>query len=161
MKTIPLTQGYETQVSDDKYDKLMKHKWCVDILSENNIYAKRAVCNKEQCITIRMHREIMKVVPGMQIDHRDGNGLNNQTENLRICTKDENNRNRRKIIGSSSKYKGVYWHGVAKKWMVSIEKNNDKFYLGLFKSEIDAAKVYNITAVKLFGEFAKLNIIDK
>jgi hypothetical protein len=61
----------------------------------------------------------------------------------------------------TSKYKGVYWDKNNKKWMSRIKINKKTKYLGRFKSEKEAAEVYNKAAVELFGEFAYLNKIKK
>ena len=65
--------------------------------------------------------------------------------------------NRRKRIGSRSKYKGIYWNKVKNRWLASIKLNSKRMHIGLYDSEIDAAKAYNQKATELFGEFANLN----
>lgn len=57
----------------------------------------------------------------------------------------------------TSKYRGVYWHKGAKKWMVRIG-NKD---LGVYKSEKNAAIMYDLWASYLFGKFAYLNFGGK
>ena len=120
MKEIPLTQGYVALIDDEDYELVSKYKWHVRVCNTNK-YANSNVQKKRT--TMSMHRLIMGFPVGLQIDHCDHNGLNNQKSNLRVCTKDENNRNR--IIGKnkSSKYKGVCWHKATKKWMSRIKLN--------------------------------------
>lgn len=100
----------------------------------------------------------------LQIDHIDGNPLNNQKSNLRICTNTENNKNHRVDARdstlSNSKYKGVRLHDCGK-WVALITVNNKTIYLGLFTKEVDAAISYNNAAIMHFGEFACLNIVDE
>lgn len=95
--------------------------------------------------------------------HIDGNGLNNQRYNLRICTKQENLRNQKPIRGGSSKFKGVYLskaypkYGIKSVWRANIGKDGKAIFLGGFENEIDAAKAYDRAALKYFGEFARVN----
>jgi len=97
------------------------------------------------------------------VDHKDNNRLNNHMNNLRWCTKAENNMNTTKTCGSS-KYKGVAWDKKSKKWRAQIECRYEgrrkRFSLGYFKDEDEAGRKYNAKAKELFGEFAKLNVID-
>lgn len=144
-KCIPLTQGKAALVDDEDFDKLNQYKWCFD-----GQYAQRKVGNK----TIRMHRVILD---SPQVDHIDGDGLNNQRSNLRVCTHTQNQMNRAKHKIMSSKYKGVSWNKPTEKWRARIETNQGSLYLGLFEVEEEAARAYDEAAKENFGEFARLN----
>jgi hypothetical protein len=76
------------------------------------------------------------------VDHINNNPLDNRLDNLQIVSARENTSKDRK--GYSSKYVGVTWHKVAKKWVTHIFIDNKKEYLGLFKKELDAANAYKI-----------------
>lgn len=89
------------------------------------------------------------------VDHRDHNPLNNQRDNLRICSKQENCFNRSKSKNTNCKYKGIY--PKRNKFAAQIKHNGTMFYLGSFNTQEEAAKAYNIKAKELFGEFAALN----
>lgn len=96
------------------------------------------------------------------LDHIDGDRANNNITNLREATKQENGMNRKKNKSyggkqTSSEFKGVSWNKHAKKWQAKIVIDGKMKYLGLFKSEIGAAKAYDIAATKNFGEYARLN----
>lgn len=106
-----------------------------------------------------MHRLILGLQLGdkRECDHRDGNGLNNQRSNLRVCTRAQNNRSGRKLRGGTSKYKGVCWHRHRHKWMSYIRLNGKQTFLGYFNLEADAARTYDVAALKYFGEFALTN----
>lgn len=93
---------------------------------------------------------------GLEIDHMDGDVLNNQRDNLRPCTRQENQRNSRSKNGSSSRYKGVSWNKQSKNWQACINDPR-QIYLGKFDDEVDAARAYNVAAREHFGKFAKLN----
>jgi len=95
----------------------------------------------------------------MVVDHINHNTLDNRRFNLRICTKGQNNMNRKPYIGKSSQYKGVIWAKHIKKWTSKIEKDTIVHHLGTFDREEDAARAYNKKAKELFKEFAYLNEI--
>jgi hypothetical protein len=87
--------------------------------------------------------------------------LDNRRENLRICTIQQNIRNSRKwkTKEQTSKYKGVTWKKEKSKWRAYICVDRKQIHLSYYNSEAEAAKAYNIAAIKYFGEFANLNII--
>ena len=158
MKQIPLTRGKVALVDDDDFEELNQYKWYVHN-EHGYFYAARGMLVEGKVKTIRMHRQIMNAFDAILIDHKDGNGLNNQRYNIRVCTYAENAYNQ-KIKKHSSIFKGVGWREVRKRWRASIRFNDKLKELGLFKSEIDAALVYDNKARELFGEFAKTNFIE-
>lgn len=91
------------------------------------------------------------------IDHIDKNKLNNRIENLRECTQRQNSLNQSGSRRSTSKYKGVSWDKVNKKWLAQIMVHRRGKKLGRFVDELDAARAYNNAALQYFGEFAQLN----
>lgn len=91
------------------------------------------------------------------IDHRDLDGANNRMDNMRPATKSENGANRVAKPGASSQYLGVGWHKAAGKWKAAISTNDRTCHLGLYDSEEDAARAYDVAAGQLHGEFARLN----
>lgn len=91
------------------------------------------------------------------IDHKDGNPLNNDISNLRWATHSENMRNTkvRKEEGKTSKYKGVCWSKDKQKWRITIACK----HIGYSDNEDDAAKIYNEYIINNWGKFANPNII--
>ncbi len=164
MKRIPLTQGKFALVDDENYEYLMQWKWYA-AKNWRTFYAVRKAGRNEQRPnkTILMHREILQPPKGTMMDHVDGRGLNNILCNLRTCTSSMNGANRKKQSKASlSRYKGVskYRNGQHKKpWIVMIKLHKRAIYVGVFKTEIEAAKAYNAKAKELFGQFARLNVI--
>jgi hypothetical protein len=163
---------YKALVDDDDYVLLSKYKWHVTI-SGTNMYAMGKVNNS----IIFMHRVILNAKDGKFIDHKDGNGLNNQKSNLRFCTKSQNGSNIRKKRRGTSKYIGVSLH-MSKwcvkaigyntpvlrtyySWQAKISVNGKAKHLGVFKAEEDAAKAYDNAALLYKGDFAVLNFPDK
>lgn len=109
--------------------------------------------------TLYLHREIMAAPKGLVVDHRDHDTLNNQKENLRVCTHQENMFNRPLSVRSKTGFKGVTWHTSKKKYGAAIRARNKKYFLGYFTDKIEAAKAYNEAAKIHHGEFAYLNKI--
>ncbi len=108
--------------------------------------------------TVILHRELIKPPAGFLIDHRDGNGLNNQRANLRVATTTQNARNQRKpCTGRSSRYKGVT--KVGGRWQAQIGANGRSRYIGMYSTEIEAAIAYNGAALEAHGEFARINVV--
>jgi hypothetical protein len=106
-----------------------------------------------------MSRFILSAPDGKLVDHIDGNPLNNQNENLRLCTNAENCRNTKIYKNNTSGYKGVQSIGKQGKWFAIINCNRKQKYIGTFETKEEAAMAYNEYAKKLHGEFARLNVI--
>jgi HNH endonuclease len=98
MKLIQLTQGEEALVDDEDYDRLSQHKWCAN-RKGNTYYAVRNIRVRPGKYThLSMHVEIMRYHEGeprkgLEVDHRDRDGLNNQKHNLRYATRSQNLQN--------------------------------------------------------------------
>jgi hypothetical protein len=162
MKEILLTQGKVALVDDEDYGYLMQWKWCLRGTGLGKFYAIRGFSKSKKSNikgSISMHRQLMKPEKGYVIDHLDGNTLNNQKNNLRICTNSQNLMNRNKTVKNLSGYKGVSYDKKMNKFRAQIVCNRKRHYLGLYVNPVDAAYVYNQAAIKLHGEFAKLNDI--
>lgn len=156
MKKIPLSQGLFALVDDEDFEKLSKYKWRAD-RGNSTFYAARLV---EKGRNIRMHRQILGVTdPKMDVDHKNGNGIDNRRSNLRVCSRSLNNANRAVQSNSGSGIKGVFWDKERNKWQVKIGYERKVFNLGRFSDLTTAVKAYNDKAKELFGDFARLNDI--
>lgn len=157
MKEIKLSRGLVTLVDDADYDWLNQWKWCA-VRSRNDapVYAKRIDLSNGGRKKITMHRLITDCPKGMYVDHIDGNGLNNQRSNLRICTNAENVRNKQKPPRGTSGYYGVT-HVSKNSWRASITANYHRIDLGCYATPEKAAQAYNDAAVEMHKEFAVLN----
>jgi hypothetical protein len=156
MKEIHMIHGFTALVDDEDYEELSKHRWYC-----NDEYAIRRRKNGESGNTrnIKMHIAIMGKVEGLEIDHINGNKLDNQKSNLRHVTRSQNLCNM-KPRGGSSRYKGVCWDSGTKKWRVQINDVGKVKYVGVYANESDAATAYNVAAEQLFGEYARLNVVE-
>lgn len=156
MKIIKLTRGKETWIDDCDYERISRHQWHAQ-KDYNTWYAKTYIEGK----IVLLHRFILNPPDNVEIDHRDGNALDNRRFNIRECSHSENMHNQRPQVNKSSRYKGVSWDKSRSKWYAQIRINSKQKSLGHFSDENEAAKVYNEAAKKLFGQFAYINIIVK
>ncbi len=160
MREIPLTQNQIALVDDSDYEFLSQWSWYAKNHHSGNFYAVRSSPTRNgKHYAIFMHRQILGLKHGdkRQGDHINHNTLDNCQDNLRICTNRENHRNQKSQRNSTSRFKGVYWNKINKKWVAQITVNGLGKYLGIFKGEEEAALVYDKAAVSEFGEFAHLN----
>ncbi len=161
MKTIQLTRGKAALVDDEDYAHLKKYKWRAVKTTRSNVWY--AVCSLYyrgfKFTTLRMHRLICGVKNTTEVDHRDGNGLNNQRVNLRPATRRQQLHNTKRRGSSSSPYKGV--HNDMGKWVARITVNDNMVHLGSYDRAEDAAYAYNKAALEYFGEFANINELPK
>ena len=153
-REVQLTQGYVALVDDEDYDRVVAAgPWHILNGSGDLIYAKHSLRSDGSNQALRLHRFILNAPAGQQVDHINGDGLDNRRSNLRLATQAQNNANRRSKDGSSSQYKGVCWNKTTGRWAATI-------CLGNFDTEEQAARIYNKFAREVFGEFARLNLVD-
>jgi hypothetical protein len=154
---IQLTKGKFAIVDYEDYIILSKFNWhCV-----GGRYAARSVGGRDNKKMEYLHRVVAGAGDGDVVDHINGNPLDNRRSNLRVGTQQQNIYNQSVRKNNKSGYRGVAWQDDAKKWEVRIHKEGTKHYLGLFKCKHDAARVYNFWAHDLYGEYAKLNVINE
>lgn len=155
-KQIQLSQGKVALVDDEDFDRLAPHKWYVRKDKHGKYYALRSAWGLMRK-TVYMHREIIGAPRGMIVDHVNGNALDNQRSNLRLCTNSENMCNRGKQTDNTSGYKGVTWNSHRRRWQAQIKLNGKMVQSGRFDTPEDAARAYDEAARKHHGEFAKTN----
>lgn len=152
MKEIPLTQGKVALVDDADYEWLVQWKWYAR-KGRRTWYAIRGINKKH----LSMHRELLGATTGSVVDHKDGNGLNNQRDNIRLATYTQNRANSPKSRVNTSGYKGVIWQKRGSRWRCVIYWQRRNIHIGMFSDKIEAAKAYDEAAKKYHGEFASLN----
>ena len=151
------------QVDDYLFNELNQYQWFLNM--------KGYVFRWENNRRIFLHRFIINAIKGQIVDHIDNNPLNNQLNNLRICTNKENSYNKQLYKNNTSGYKGVFYHHefrgknkyLKEYWKVilTIEgKQKTKKFPYTNEGKIQAALYYNELAKQYFKDFAKLNIIN-
>lgn len=165
MKEIPMTKGYVALIDDDDYGRVAELQWraLVGRARTDGHCDVRAVRwdtrPGEKRMVLYLHRFIVDAPDGMEVDHKNGDTLDNRRCNLRVCTRAENQHNQRAQSGKSSTFKGVVWNKANGKWVAQIRFSGERRYLGSFCSELEAARAYDHAAVTLHGEFAKINLL--
>lgn len=153
MKKINISQGMTAFVDDEDFDRTNKFNWfAYKNKRAKTYYAKRR--DHRVGKTISMHY----FITGYKgLDHKDGNGLNNQKSNLRMATLSQNGANKFKSKNNKSGYKGVCFYNKSKlkPWKAQITKDKKKIYLGCFATKEEAHEAYKVAAIELHGEFAK------
>jgi hypothetical protein len=154
-----MAQPKYTKVDQADYERLRGYEWLAK-KGKNSFYARRRVstgkAGKETLVY--MHQMVIKVPDGMVVDHINHDGMDNRKANLRAASYSQNLCHRKKRSGTMySKYKGVHWRKLHKKWIARITFEKKTIHLGYFRSEIEAAKAYDRAAMKYHGEFASLN----
>lgn len=140
-----LIAGYSWRMNDRNYVRTSKYMGMKD--------------GKEIKKEVQIHRLIMDAPVNLEVDHINGNPLDNRRSNLRLCNRNQNKANTRIVSTNTSGYKGVSKHKG--KWQASIRINNKLCYLGRFLTKERAALEYNKRALQEWGEFAWLNPIPR
>lgn len=92
---------------------------------------------------------------GKEIDHADGNSLNNKINNLRELTRYQNQHNAKLQKKNKSGFKGVSWDAKSKKWRVIITANKKRYNFGVYEKLEEAIKVAIEARKKYHGEFGR------
>jgi len=152
--TIQLSKGRTAIVDEVDAHGLKQYKWCFAYRPKMRSCDGYAVTNINGK-TILMHRMLVDAPCGMEVDHINGNGLDNRRSNIRLATSQQNKANRKVRNDSVTGLKGVTWNQSGKQWMARITVDRKCLYLGCFSTPMDAHLAYRQAAKKHFGEFAK------
>lgn len=157
-KAVTKYKSFEINIDAIDLPTVEKLKWSI---SKRGVckYAVSNIKEKGKFKAVSMHRLILNPPRNMEVDHKDNNGLNNCRSNLRITDMKFNRKNLTKYKTNTSGYKGV--HLVNKhRWQARIQFDGKRIPLGCYGNPSEAAKAYNEAALKYFGEYAHLNIIQ-
>ena len=156
-RLIPLTQGKHARINESDYGRVSLIEWYA-IKQHGAFYAGSQISDENgKKVQISMHRWILNASPEVEVDHIDGDGLNNTRANIRIAKHKDNAKNRKLHRNNTSGYKGVSWHKRSQMWMAYITSDKKRRHLGYFFDLDEAARVYNAAASALHGTFARPN----
>lgn len=148
MEAVPirLTSGFVAFVDPEDVEQVISYRW-----SYSGGYA---VSHRVGS----MHRFLVNPPHDMQVDHVNGDRLDNRRSNLRIatCTQNQWNRGKTCLAKARSRFKGVQYHNFSGLWRARIRVNGRRLSLGYYRTEEAAAHAYSVAARMLHGEFAKL-----
>lgn len=150
-------------VDDEDFDRVSSNRWYLMKLYHCDteiLYARRYEGSPKNGNhrAILMHREILGVTERSQkVDHKDGNGLNNQKGNIRIGSHSENMSNRKVSYKKEVKYLGVYLNKKQGTYRVALKKDGKVYYKAPFETPELAAKGYNDLVIKYNPIYGRLN----
>lgn len=136
MKVIQLTQGYSAKVSDKDFERINQFNWFANVSSSGKVRAARCSLRR----MIYMQHQVLELMPwelptGFDVDHEDGDSLNNQDYNLRVLTHMQNSQNTRR----HKERKGYCFNARARLWACYLdEPGRGRIYLGYTKTEAEA-----------------------
>lgn len=142
--------GKEFYFDIDDYNIVKQYRWNIDKYG----YIKTVLKNNNHYKTILLHRLIMDCPNNLYVDHINHHKNDNRKKNLRICTKQENNRNRMVSKNNSSGTTGVYYNKGINKWIAYIMVDRKQIYIGSFDLKEDAIQARLNEQDKLFKEFS-------
>jgi hypothetical protein len=149
VKSIPLTRGLVAVIDEADYERISAHKWYT-LTSGPRFYAITEIGGAQ----VLMHRFVLDYSGPLDIDHIDGDELNNRRANLRVVTRAQN-------LWNQGPRKGKRFKGVQRvasgRYMARMMVNGERLYFGTHATEEEAARVYDDAARKYHGEFARLN----
>ena len=161
MKKIHIKDDIYALVDDEDFERVNAYKWCLNDkgYASTSWHIGHYPNGKPRQQSMRMHRFIMGLKKGdYQLDHIDLDKLNNQKSNLRPATQGENARNRQRHSTNKSGYKGVNFHKPSGLYR-AVLMHSGKLVTTYHKDALSAAISYNSMAIRLHGEFARLNVI--
>lgn len=159
--TIELSNGQQTIISDMDAD-LAQLKWWGIVSkrpSKASYYVIRVSYSNGQQTTHRLHREIMSRIMGRklerheQVDHINGDTLDNRRENLRFASASQNALNKSVRSDNTSGYKGVSYWTTGGKWKATTCVDGKTHHIGFFNTAEEAYAAYCKKAKELHGEF--------
>ena len=149
---VPLTQGYEAVIDADDVALVIGNSWRA-MVKPHSVYAYRVEFPKRR--TVLLHRTILNAPSNMQVDHIDGDALNNRRSNLRLATALQNGANKKKPAHNTSGFKGVSWHKRDLYWAANIRVGGKLRHLGRFETAEAAHAAYCKASEEFHGEFGR------
>lgn len=155
---VTLTRGYIAKIDTADCHLIDGRNWTAQVHpARHGVYA---MCNMSIDGTRKttfMHRIIMSAEWPYQVDHINGDTLDNRRCNLRLATFGQNQRNRVKYANNSSGYKGVSWDKTHEVWKANVRVNGRRISIGTFRDKQEAVAAYNKAAQIIHGRFANVD----
>lgn len=145
MPFVELSADLKARVDREDFARVSAFKWS----TASKRYARRSVNGRH----VYLHRFIVSAPKGLDVDHINGDTLDNRRSNLRVCTRRQNLQNMQ-CKSKSSPYKGVSLDKRINRWRALIRVNGRRMYLGSFATDVEAGRAYKRAAKLHFGEFA-------
>jgi hypothetical protein len=155
-ETNPVIRA-EILIDETDFAKVSRHAWTLNVHHTKTgvlIYPRAKIGG----VKIRLSRFLLNPPKGVQIDHVNGDPLDNRRENLRPATQSQNMAN---IGPRRSGFKGVHFEKDSQCWRAEISSQHKRTRLGRFATAIEAARAYDLAAQVIHGEFAWLNFPDE
>ena len=157
---VPLTKGLATTIDDSDAERVSGHVWRAHraTTARENWYAYTKINGKK----VYLHRFLTDAPKGLDVDHIDGDGLNNRRENMRVCTRSQNNQNSIQFAKING-YRGVCYHADRKKMQFSacVWIKRKRIRLGYFATEELAASARDEGARRVYGDCFRANAVPE
>lgn len=124
-------------IDTEDVEKIQPYKWYMQ---------KNYVACKKNNKNMYLHRFLINAPKELQVDHKNRNTLDNRKSNLRLCTQEENLRNKivQKAQDKKSNISGQkYIYKSGDKWKVSITYGNKQIHIGTYITILEAKNVVN------------------
>jgi hypothetical protein len=159
---VPLTKGLFAIIDEADAAAVSAHCWqaCASSIQMRTHYARRKYKSDDGRHTSEaLHQFLWRSwghAAAPEIDHKNTNGLDCRRQNLRAADHSQNQHNRTAYRCNTSGFKGVTWYAAQKKWVAQIRHNTKLHRLGYFASPEEAAVAYAAAALRLHGDFARV-----
>ncbi len=154
--STPRNPGMTCKIDKEDFDRVSQYKWGVAFMGQQGYkrpYVRTRIGGRKDSVYIRLHRLIMNADSDVEVDHINGDTLDNRKGNLRFATRLEQSRNTGMRKNNTTGYKGVSYIARLKKYRAYIVVNRKQTNLGLHETAEAASEAYDAAARQLFGEF--------
>jgi hypothetical protein len=148
---VPLTKGAFAVIDPVDAERVLAFSWNLSSTG----YAHRSGGRGS------MHRFILDAPPGWEVDHVNGDTLDNRRSNLRLATHSENMRNSRLSSRNTSGFRGIYRQSDTYRWVARVRVRGATHHIGSFATREEAAAARDRLAQELHGKFVRLNAISQ
>lgn len=154
MALIELTNGGTAIIDDNDAERVnAAGRWFK--VQKTNVWYVRRNFSGNTCVYL--HHFLLGATS--EVDHANGDGLDNRRQNLRHATRAQNTQNRAMQKNNKSGFKGVHWHKRRGKWTANIRHEGKTIHLGFFDNPLDGHQAWSQKAKELWGEFAPSRIM--